>query len=288
MQRSGNLAAFFAYFLWGILPIYWKQIAHIPAAEILAHRMAWSLVFVALILIIRREWQWVKPLLKDLKNILIFIASALLIGINWFTYIYAVNSNLIVEASLGYFINPLFSVVLGLVFFREQLRPLQWLAVGLALIGVVWLTVQYGRLPWVAIILTVCFGLYGLLRKIGRLESNQGLFVEMSVWFIPAVFFLLTLDVEGTGSFGRSGLHDTVYLAGAGAATMLPLIFFTYAAKRVKLSTLGILQYLAPIMQFLIGVLIYKEAFSDDKLVGFLFIWTALVIYTVTLLKRKK
>ena len=285
MRLNGTLSAILGYFLWGILPIYWKQISFLPADEILAHRTVWSLVFVTSILVIRKNWHWISGFLSNRKAVLTFVLSSLIIGTNWYIYIWAVNHEYIVEASLGYFINPLFSVLLGVLFFKEKLNKLQYVAVGLALIGVIYLTINYGRLPWVAILLAFFFGLYGLVRKIGKLDASEGMFVEMVLLFFPALAYLLYLEITHRGAFGHADPLTSIYLVFAGAATMLPLLFFTYAAKRVPLSQLGLLQYLAPMLQFLIGVFIYKEEFTSSTLIGFIFIWTALIIYSWDLLR---
>jgi chloramphenicol-sensitive protein RarD len=285
MRLNGTLAAIIGYFLWGVLPIYWKQIAHIPATEILAHRIVWSLLFVALVLASRRHWQWLGETLRDRRIIFASLLSAAIIGANWFIYIWAVNNDYIVEASLGYFINPLFNVVFGVLFFREHLRPLQWLAVLLAFTGVIYLTIDYGRLPWVALGLATMFGIYGILRKIARLDASEGLFVEMIYLFLPGLIYLLLLNANGQSHFLHSGTRTDFFLLGAGAATMLPLLFFTYAARRIRLSQLGLLQYLAPTLQFLIGVFLYKEAFTSSHLIGFAIIWLALLIYSTDLLR---
>lgn len=288
MRSKGSLSAVMAYLLWGVLPIFWKQISYIPSREILAHRMVWSLLLVATILFFRKKWAWVKPFLRSPKTIFFFALSSFIIGLNWFIYIWAVNNNYIVEASLGYFINPLFSVVLGVFIFKEQLSITQWLAVALAFCGVAYLTFNYGRLPWVALLLAFFFGLYGLLRKIGKLDAAEGLFIEMSILFLPGLGFLIYLQMAGTGTFLNTSTGTDIFLLLTGAATLTPLFFFTYAAKRTSLSTLGILQYMAPVLQFLIGVFIYKENFTSSTLIGFIFIWAALAIYTWDLLRPTK
>jgi len=277
----GILSAVGAYLLWGILPVYWKLIDTIPAIETLGHRMVWSLVFVVAILTVQRRWEWVRAVRNQPRKYLIFLLSAVILACNWFTYIYAMNTGNIVEASLGYFINPLVSVLLGVIFLRERLRPWQIVAVSIAGIGVFYLTFQYGDFPWIALTLALTFGFYGLIRKTAPLGSLTGLTVEMSILFLPALIFLFSLDWTGTAAFGHSDHMTTFLLALTGVATAMPLLLFAYGAKRVMLSTIGILQYIAPSLQFFLGVVIYKEPFTTTRLIGFLFIWTALAIYTL-------
>jgi len=269
-----------AYGLWGFFPIYWKFLNDVPALEILAHRMAWSLVFVGAILAYRQHWSWVKPAFTNRRILLTYIASACLLALNWFTYIWGVNANFIVETSLGYFINPLVNVVLGVLFLGERPRHGQWLAVAVALIGVGYLTWQYGRLPLIALTLAFSFGFYGLLRKTAALDSLEGLSLETAVLFLPALGYLLFLQSQGNAAFGHSNPVTTSLLAFAGIATAVPLLWFANAARRVTLTTLGILQYLAPTIQFLIGIFIYKEPFTIQFLIGFSLIWAALLIYS--------
>jgi len=280
-DTRGRLAAVGAYVLWGLLPVYWKAIEHVPAIEILGHRMVWSLVFTLLLLSLRTQWTWLKDIRTHPKRYLTFIASAIILGVNWFTYIFAVNSGHIVEASLGYFINPLFSVVLGVVFLRERLRILQWVAVGIALAGVVYLTYHYGHFPWIALTLAFTFGMYGLLRKTAPLTSLPGLSLEMMLLFVPAVVFLVSLEIRGSGHFGHYSVPTDILLIITGVATAMPLLLFAYGAKRIRLATIGILQYIAPTLQFLIGVFVYNEVFTTARFVGFCFIWVALGLYTV-------
>ena len=288
MKINGALSAVIGFLLWGILPIYWKQISYVPSLEIFAHRIIWSLLFVTLLLTVNKNWGWLKVAIKNPRKILIFTISSLFIGINWYIYIYAVNNNFIVEASLGYFINPLFNVFLGVIFFREKLSKNQWLAVGLAFIAVSYLTISYGRLPWVALTLAFCFGIYGLLRKIAKLGASEGLFIEMLILSIPALVYLISISISGSGSFTNIDFKTDIYLVLAGLVTMLPLLFFTHAAQKVPLSTLGLLQYMAPLLQFLIGVFLYAEEFGTKDLIGFTGIWLALSIYTFDLLRRSR
>jgi len=280
-MNKGILAAIGAYFLWGILPIYWKLIERIPAIEILGHRMVWSLIFVIILLSFRKQWNWLGEVRKNPGKYIAFLGSALILGLNWYTYIWAVNSEHIVEASLGYFINPLFSVLLGVIFLKEHLRRWQLAAVLIAFAGVLYLTVQHGQFPWIAITLALTFGFYGLLRKTASLGSLAGLSLEMMIWFVPALAFLIYLNLNGNGSFGHTGVTFDILLSLTGVATALPLLLFAYGAQRIPLYTIGILQYIAPTLQFLIGVFIYNEPFTKTKFIGFLVIWIALFVYSV-------
>lgn len=279
-MNKGMLYAIGAYSLWGLFPLYWKALQHVPALEILSHRMTWSLGFVLLLLILRRRWDWLKTAVHTPRTILLFVASAMLLSVNWFVYIWGVNAGFIVETSLGYFINPLVSVLMGVFFLGEQLRRGQWLAIGLAALGVLYLTLRYGALPWIALTLATSFALYGLIRKTAPLGSLEGLSLETALMFFPALGYLVYLEVTGTAAFGHVDSLTTVLLGFAGVATAVPLLLFAAGARLIKLATIGILQYIAPTLQFLIGVLIYHEAFTMDRLMGFSLIWLALVIYS--------
>jgi chloramphenicol-sensitive protein RarD len=285
--NKGIVAAVITYTLWGLLPVYWKALQAVPALEILGHRMVWSCLFVLLLLTARKQWDWIRRS-AERRTALTFGASASLLALNWFTYIWAVNAGHIVDASLGYFINPLISVLLGVIFLQERLRPWQGVAIGLATVGVVFLTVGYGAFPWIALTLALTFGFYGLLRKTAPLGSLEGLAMETALMSVPALAFLLYLAGTGAGSFGRAGLPVSALLAGAGLVTAVPLLLFAYAARRVTLATVGILQYIAPTLQFLLGVFVYHEPFSQTRLVGFVAIWLALALYSIEGLAMEK
>jgi len=278
-MRNGTFAALAAYTLWGILPIYWKLVERAPAAEILSHRAVWALVVVVILLSVQRQWGWVGRIAQKPAILLPFVTTTLLLAVNWLIYLWANNNGHIVEVSLGYFINPLFSVLLGVLFLRERMRPGQWAAIGLALAGVTYLTISYGHLPWIALSLALTFGFYGLMRKTAPLGSVEGLTIETGLMFLPALIYLGYLAAQGTGSFGSAGLSTSLLLAGAGLATAVPLILFTKGARAVPLSTLGVLQYIAPTLQFLVGVLIFREGFSHAQTIGFTIVWTALLLY---------
>jgi len=277
-----------AYALWGVLPLYWKALHSVPAIQILAHRMVWSLLFCLLILVATRNGGWLSAALRDRRTALTFVAAAALLSVNWFTYIWAVNAGFIVESSLGYFINPLVSVLIGVIVLHERLRPWQWAAIGLAFAGVLYLTLAYGALPWIALILASTFAIYGLLKKRVRVGAVESMAAETAIMSVPAALFLFWLASQGQGALGHERATISLLLVGSGAATAIPLIFFTAAAQRIPLSLVGILQYLAPTLQFLIGVFIYHEAFGRTRLIGFSIIWAALLIYTVEGLYQRR
>ncbi len=279
-MNKGILYAACAYVLWGLLPIYWKALQHVPALEILAHRMVWSLAVVLLLLAYRGRWRWLGVVARDGRVVLTFLTTALLLTLNWFVYIWAVNAGYIVESSLGYFINPLVNVLLGVLFLRERLRPWQGVAIGAALGGVLYLTFDYGRLPWIALALAGSFGLYGLLRKTAALNSLEGLTLETLLLFLPALAYLLYLEAIGSAALGHADAATTALLVCSGMATAAPLLLFAAGARRITLTSLGILQYVAPTLQFLLGVLVYGEPLSSARLFGFCLIWIALLIYT--------
>ncbi len=281
MKKNGALAALLAYVLWGVLPVYWHGLKGVPAQEILAHRFVWSLVFILIVLAITGRWGWLRDVTRRPVDYSRYVVTAILLAINYGVYLWANNSGHLVEASLGYFINPLVNVLLGLVFLHERLRRWQAAAVLVALLGVLYLTVDLGRLPWVALTLAFTFGVYGLLRKTGKLGSIEGSTLEMLLLFIPSVAYLLVLNGQGTGALGRSGTGATLLLLGAGAATAIPMLLFNFGARHVTMITLGLLQYVAPTLQFMIGVFIFDEPFNQARLIGFVVIWIALAIYWI-------
>lgn len=260
----------------------------VPSLEILAHRIAWSLVFVAVVLTVRGQWAWLRAASSNPALLGRFLASASLLSCNWFLYIWAVNSNQVVEASLGYFINPLVSVLLGRVVLKERLRLAQHIAVGLAAIGVTWLTVTLGRPPWLALALAFSFGLYGLMRKLAPLGSLEGLSLETLLLAGPAIGYLVWLEVTGQGQFAHADALTNALLAGAGAVTAVPLLLFATATRSLPLSTVGVLQYMTPTMQFFIGVWVFHEPLAVEKLVGFVCIWVAVITFTVESLRQSR
>jgi chloramphenicol-sensitive protein RarD len=272
-----------AYLLWGLLPLYWPLLEPAGAVEILAHRIAWSLVVVVGVLVVRSRWGFLRPLLADRRAVLGLTVAALLIGANWLVYIWAVNAQHVVETSLGYFINPIVSVLMGVTLLGERLRSLQWVAVGIGVVAVGVLTAAYGRLPWIALTLALTFAIYGLVKKQvgGRVAAAESLAFETVVLILPTVAVIGWLEVSGRAEFGHAGAGNALLLAAAGPITVVPLLFFAGAARRIPLSALGLLQYLAPVMQFAIGVAIRQEAMPASRWVGFGLVWSALVLLGV-------
>ncbi|WP_155353793.1 EamA family transporter RarD [Acrocarpospora macrocephala] len=274
--RRGLWYGFAAYAMWGLFPLYWPLLKPSSAVEILAHRMVWSLVAVVAILLVRRHWTWIRQLTK--RQLGLLTLAAVLISGNWGTYIFAVNTGHVVESALGYFIGPLVNILFGVVVFRERLRRWQWVAVGLGSLAVIILTVAYGRLPWIALTLAFTFGLYGLLKKTANVGAAESLTVETVVLLVPALAYLALLGEENT--FGTQGTGHALLLVGGGIVTAVPLLAFTAAAIRIPMSIIGILQYIAPVLQFLIGVLIAHESMPASRWAGFLIVWLALCVFT--------
>jgi len=283
---SGPLAAATAYIIWGLFPLYIKQVARVPAIEIVVHRSLWSLVFVFGLLALLQRLGWLRELLGRPRVLGTFALSAVLLSANWLVYVWAVNHDRVLESSLGYFINPLVNVLLGFFVLHERPRAWQWAAVALAALGVVWLTVAAGQLPWIALVLACSFGLYGLLRKTAVLGAMEGLALE-TLLLAPLMAALLAwLSWRGQGAFGHGELATDLWLVAGGPLTAIPLMLFAYGARRVTMATLGLLQYLGPSIQFLLGVFVYHEPFDATRGVGFVLIWTALVAYSAESLWR--
>jgi chloramphenicol-sensitive protein RarD len=285
-QQAGVLYAAFSYILWGFLPVYWKLLDHVNADEILANRVFWSFFFIALILVLNKKWRLFTGTLLGLaqnkKQLAALAVASMLISINWFMYIWAVNSDQMIEASLGYYINPLVSVLLGMVFLKERLSMLQYVSFALAAIGVLIMTISYGQFPWIALSLAISFGLYGLAKKLIKVDSAVGLALETLVVMPLAAIYIGYLLNQGTNSLFAGSLSTTLLLAGAGAATAVPLLFFAKGAQRIPLATLGILQYIAPTLTLILGVFVYHETFSTIHLLAFTFIWSALILYSLS------
>ncbi|WP_261134862.1 EamA family transporter RarD [Bacillus sp. Marseille-Q3570] len=284
-QVAGVSAGAGAYILWGFLPLYWKLINHVPSEEILAHRMIWSFVFMLIVLgILRRQkkfTQELKELFANRKKLLGLIFAAVFITLNWYTYIWAVNNNHVVEASLGYYINPLVSVLLGVLVLKERLSFWQIISFILAAVGVLILTIHFGSVPWVAISLALSFGLYGLLKKLVALGALTGLTIETLFITPVALLYVSMLEVNGTSAFQFADLTTTLLLIGAGVATAVPLLLFATGANRISLSMIGFLQYIAPTIMLFLGIFLYNEVFSQVHLIAFMFIWIALSIFTL-------
>jgi chloramphenicol-sensitive protein RarD len=274
-----------AYTIWGLFPLYWKLIEFVPAQQIISHRIVWSfIVLLPLVLLSLRRTRRAGGagsvgVLVTTAGVGIYAAAAVLIAINWFTYVWAVNHDLVVETSLGYFITPLVNVLLGIIVLRESLRARQWLAVAVAAAGVGYLSFAYGAVPWIALALAASFGTYGLVKKKAPMAPLGGLTLETGLLFAPAAIYLVIANARGDGAFGHAGTHATLLLAGSGIVTTVPLLMFASAAHRVPLSVIGILQFISPTIQFLLGVFVYREPFTRAQLVGFAMVWAALVIF---------
>ena len=270
-----------AYALWGFFPIYWKFLHQVSAVQVIGHRIGWSFILLAIYIVATNQWRDFRSVAFKVKTIGIYSIAAILLSINWLIYVWGVNSGFIVETSLGYFINPLFSVLLGVVFLRERLRPRQWIPIGLAAFGVIYLTFVYGHLPWIALSLAFSFGLYGFVKKLSPLGSLYGLTLETGIVFPIALIYLVIVGFNGSGAFLHTGTLVDVFLIGAGLVTTIPLLMFASAAKQIPLTIVGLLQYIAPTLQFLIGVFVYKEPFDFALFIGYAIVWVALIIFVV-------
>ncbi|WP_406609856.1 EamA family transporter RarD [Agarivorans sp. JK6] len=278
--KHGVIFALAAYIMWGFAPIYFKSLSAVPAYEILAHRVLWSCVFVAMMLAVGKQWSAVSAVIKHPKQLAILALTSVLIGINWLIFIWAVNNDRMLDASLGYYINPLFNVILGMLFLGERFRRAQWLAISLALIGVLIQVISYGSLPWIAISLAVSFGLYGLLRKKVNLGALPGLFVE-TLWLLPlAAAYLWIFADSSTSHLVNNSLGLNALLLSAGIVTTLPLLCFAAAATRLRLSTIGFFQYIGPSLMFMLATSVYGEPLKPMKLLTFAFIWLGLAVFT--------
>mgnify|MGYP003320332199 CR=1 FL=1 len=278
-MRQGILQTVGAYLLWGVSPVFWKGLAGVPAIDVLGHRAMWTFVVLCLVHLVRRSWPAVRAAARNPRVFRIELAAALLIGTNWLVWVWAMNADRVVEGSLGYFMNPLVSVFLGVVFLRESLRRAQWVAVGLAATGVIWLTASLGSLPWVSLVLAFTFGFYGLCKKVVDRPPLDGLAVETSLLVLPALVFLAIRTATGHGVLGSATPGELMLLIGSGVFTALPLLLFAGAARQVPLSVMGIVQYVSPTLNFLLGVLVYDEFFDLRRLIGYLVIWTGLLVF---------
>lgn len=285
---SGALYALSAFFAWGFNPVYFKAVAKVPVVEIVAHRVVWSVLFLAMVVSVGRQWPTIARALFDRRAIATLVVSTLLLSSNWGFYVWAVANERILETSIGYFINPLVSVLLGMVFLGERLNRVQAVAVALAVAGVANLTWHYGQLPWIALYLAGSFGLYGLVRKTAPVDALGGLFIETLILLPVALAYLIWLSATGAGAFGGAGIGFDALLILSGPVTALPLLWFSAAARRLKLSTVGFFQYIAPSTQFLLAVYAYGEPFTDAHAVTFPLIWTALALLTVDAVRRQR
>ena len=280
-MNRGLVFAALAYAVWGLFPIYFKQVAQVPALEVVLHRTVWSLLFVLGVLLVLKRWAWMRPLLGQPKVLGAFALSALLLSSNWLVYVWAVQNQHVLDASLGYFILPLVNVALGYTFFGERPRRGQWLAVALAAAGVVWLTLQTGQLPWIALVLALTFGFYGLLRKVAVLGALEGLALETMMLSPLAMAVLVFWGAQGQGVAVQGDVSTLAWLLFAGPMTAVPLLLFAAGARRIPMMTLGILQYIAPTLQFALGVWLFGEPLQPSRLIGFGLIWLALLVYSL-------
>lgn len=280
-MHSGIFYALGANLCWSLFSIYFKALESIAPLEILLHRMVWSLLFIAGLLVVIGRRDWLRPALKSRRNLSTFVCSAALLAINWFLYIWAVNVGRVVDASLGYFINPLVNVLLGVLFLHECLRPGQWIAIAIAMAGVLWFTLKLGELPWISLMLAFSFGAYGLIRKTASLGAIEGLAMETLLLFPLAATALLWLISQGQSGFVEASPGIRTLLVLAGPVTSIPLLLFAAGARRLTLTQLGLLQYINPTIQLMLGVWLWHEPFSPARLAGFALIWSALLIYTI-------
>ncbi len=286
--RSGLQAALAAYVAWGLLPLYWKLLGGVPALEILSHRIVWSLLLVAIILSVQGRTKEISAVFARPRTVSMLFLSSLLIAANWLIYIWAVNAGKVLETSLGYYINPLVSVFFGFVFFRERMERIQWVAIAIASAGVMFQVIRHGRFPWVALGLALSFALYGLIRKQVRVDAIPGLFAETAFLAIPAMIFLIHAGTASRGVFLAGDLSQDMVLVGTGIVTSLPLVWFAFGARRLRLSTIGFLQYISPTLTFILGVVVFREPLDSPKIVTFICIWVALGLYSYGSLMASK
>ena len=278
-MRTGILSAALAFLCWGLFPLYFHALSDIPPTQIMAHRVLWSLAFLSIVLTVRGQWRWLPEMRGKPRIIASFAVSSVLLSANWLLYIWAVNSGHVIEASLGYFINPLFNVMLGYLVLKERMRVGQWCAIGLAACGVLWLTWHAGHMPWIALMLAASFGGYGLMRKTAALGALEGLSFETMLLFPFAVGYVIWLSMNGQNGFGNASHTTQALLVAAGPITAIPLLLFASGARRIPLSVLGLLQYIGPTIQLILGIYLFHEAFTQERLIGFAMIWGALALY---------
>lgn len=280
-MNKGVFQALLAYVFWGLFPLFWRQLIDVEAFQLVSHRVVWSFVLLVGFALFTFRIGKTDFFRISWSNILIYSIAGLLIGINWFLYVWAVNSGHIIECSLGYFINPLFSVLLGVIFFNERLRTWQWIPLGLAAAGVLYLSLAFGSVPWIAITLATSFSLYGMVKKKAHLQPVQGLIMETSVLLLPSLIFLIMREQSGTGAFLHMGTKTDILLISGGLVTTIPLILFASAVRKISLSMIGMLQYVSPTLQFLCGVLIYGEEFTRRQFVGYGLVWFGLLLFAI-------
>lgn len=281
-SKTGVLSALAAYTAWGLLPIYWKTLQSVPAQETLAHRITWSFVFVALLVLYKKQWGKIRSVLRDRSKVLGLLLSALLVTSNWYIYIWAVNSNRVVEASLGYYFNPLIVVLMGIMVLGERIDRWQIASIVLACLGVLILALEYGKIPWISLGLATTFALYGLAKRLVAVDSLLGLTLETAVVTPIAIIYLWTAGANSGGTISHFGVPTLLLLMGAGIVTAIPLLWFAHAAKNVPFTTIGFIQYLSPTLSLVLGVFVYHEEFTSTHALSFGFIWLALAVYSVS------
>lgn len=285
---AGLLYGVAAYAWWGFVAVYFKFVREVSPLEILAHRIIWSVGVLLLLILGLRRWQPVRSVIGNRRALGLLSVSTLLIAVNWFVFIFAVTRDRMLDASLGYFINPLVSVLLGLIVLGERLRKIEWVSVAIAAVAVIWLMATAGVFPWISLVLALSFGLYGLVRKLAAVTAIEGLTVETLLLLPLAVAYLFVLDAKGTLSFGNRGGALDLLLIAAGPITALPLLWFAAAVRRLRLATVGLLQYISPTIQFLFAVLVYREPFGRERLLAFALIWVAIAIYSADNMRRAR
>lgn len=281
LDPKGVAYAVVAFLIWGVLPLYWKMLSSVGAIEVLMHRILWSFAFTATLVLFRGQWKEARAVLIDPAKRRVVVLGAILIGLNWGIYIWAVMADQVVQTSLGYYINPLLSVLLGILAFRERLNFWQLVSFALAFAGVLVITVQHGKVPWISLSLALCFGLYGMIKKKAKIESAISLMLETATLLPLALGYLVYLQFRGTTSFGSS-MGTTALLTLSGVLTAMPLLWFSQATQRIPLSTVGFTQYFTPTMMLIIGVVLYKEPFTRGHLLGFVLIWIALAVFSLS------
>lgn len=281
-EIPGLVYATAAYVVWGVLPLFWKALQQVPAGEILAHRVTWSFLFVAVLLLASGRWTELKVIVAQRRKMLGVLLGAVLVSINWFIYIWAVNSNHVIEASLGYYINPLINVALGILFLKEKLNFWQSVSLTLATLGVGIITIQFGSIPWIALSLAISFGLYGLVKKLTNVDSIVALALETAFILPVALFYIYLAQSSGVGSYGTTSWNITILLTCAGVVTALPLLCFAQGTRKVSLSTMGFVQYISPCISLLLGIFVFKESFTLIHALSFGLIWLALAVYALS------
>ncbi|MDR3574496.1 MAG: EamA family transporter RarD [Anaerolineaceae bacterium] len=287
-MNKGVFYSLVAYICWGFFPLFFSTLNQVPPFQVVSNRIVWSCLFYFVLAVFLHELPALRKLITK-RVLLVYLIAGTLLAINWLTFVWAVDAGFVVETSLGYFINPLVSVMLGVVFLKERLRMTQWIPVGLATIGVAYLTISHGSLPWIALVLALTFGTYGLIKKIAPLEAVHGMLLESATITIPALAYLVFEEFHGVGAFWHSGTATTSLLIFSGIVTAVPLLLFAYGTRRISLTTVGLLQYINPTIQFLTGVFLFGEPFTQNSLIGFGIVWLALIVFSIeAILNRKK